>query len=62
MSKHSTLMDFIGGLLTDNIAIYVIAVQEIWSIPYPDLVKIPGFSFVFKTRFDGRGGGGLAST
>jgi hypothetical protein len=59
MSKHSALMDFINGLLRDNIAICIIAVQEIWSIPYPDLVKIPGFKFVFKTRSDGRGGGRL---
>jgi hypothetical protein len=57
LSKHAALSDFISGLLNENISIFVIAVQEIWSIPYPELIKITGYRFVCKTRGDGRGGG-----
>jgi Reverse transcriptase (RNA-dependent DNA polymerase) len=39
------------------VPIYIIAVQEIWSIQYAELVDIPGFRFIFKTRSQGRGGG-----
>ncbi len=31
--------------------------QEVWSVPYPDLVRIDGFTFISNTRKKGRGGG-----
>jgi hypothetical protein len=57
MSKHENLKNFILELLNKNVPIYVIAVQEIWSIQSVELVQIPGFRFVYKSRNDGRGGG-----
>jgi hypothetical protein len=57
MSKHEQLKNYILNLINSNVPIYVIAVQEIWSIQYADLVEIPGFRFIYKNRTQGRGGG-----
>jgi hypothetical protein len=45
------------NLINKNVKIAIIALQEIWSVQYPDLFNIPGFSFVYKLRSNGRGGG-----
>ena len=37
--------------------IKVIAIQETWNIPYPDLVNINGFKLFIKTRTVTRGSG-----
>ena len=57
MSKFSDLSDFILQSLNNNVNIKVIALQEIWSMPYPELVTIPNFQFVYKSRTSARGGG-----
>jgi hypothetical protein len=57
MSKFDQLKDFVLTLLKNNVKIVAIALQEIWSVPYPELVNIPGFKFVYKLRTSGRGGG-----
>jgi hypothetical protein len=57
MSKHEKLNNFILNLVSKNVPIYVIAVQEIWAIHVCELVDIPGFNFTYKARQDGRGGG-----
>jgi hypothetical protein len=57
MSKHEKLKEFALNLISRNVPLYVIAVQEIWSIHVKELVDIPGFNFMYKTRQDGRGGG-----
>jgi hypothetical protein len=59
MSKHELLKTFVTDLLTANVPLDVIALQEIWSLKYPELVNIPGFQqIVFSERADMRGGGG----
>jgi hypothetical protein len=57
MSKFDQLKEFVLNLSQKNVKIVAIALQEIWSVPYPDLVNIPGFKFVYKLRTSGRGGG-----
>jgi hypothetical protein len=43
--------------LNNNINIKVICLQEVWQVPFPDLIAIPGFTFVSKQRNNSRGGG-----
>jgi hypothetical protein len=57
MSKHEQLKNYVLSLSNANVPIYIIAVQEIWSIHYAELVDIPGFRFIFKNRSQGSGGG-----
>jgi hypothetical protein len=57
MSKFDNLKEFVLSLIHNNVKVAAIALQEIWSISYPDLVNIPGFKFVYKLRASGRGGG-----
>jgi hypothetical protein len=42
---------------SSGVNIIAIALQEIWSVPYPDLVQIPNYNFYYKTRKNSRGGG-----
>jgi exonuclease III len=57
-AKHDKLREFILMLEKDNVIIDVIALQEMWSIKYPNLVSLPGYQNVcFKNRQCGRGGG-----
>ena len=57
MSKFDELYSLITQLTTSNVNIKIIALQEIWNIPYPELVNIPNFKFVLKTRNLNKGGG-----
>ena len=57
MSKFDDLSDFIQQSLKNNVNIKVIALQEIWNIPYPELITIPNFHFVYKSRVNIKGGG-----
>jgi len=58
MSKFDSLKLFVTELKTANVPIDVIALQETWSVNYPDLVQLPGFqSIIFSGRALGRGGG-----
>ena len=50
MSKHQNLSSTINDLLKKQVKIKVIAIQETWNIPYPDLVNISGFKLYYKTR------------
>ncbi len=57
-SKYNALLDLITNLTNNNIRIDIIALQETWNIPYPDLLAIPGFHpLIFETRPRNRGGG-----
>ena len=44
-------------LVKNCVNVAIIAVQEIWNIQYPELVNIPGYEFVFKSREKAQGGG-----
>jgi hypothetical protein len=57
MSNFNHLISIITNLTTKNVNLAVVALQEIWSVPYPDLVQIPGFILILKTRTNSRGGG-----
>ena len=57
MSKHQNLSTTINEMLKKQALIKVIAIQETWNIPYPDLVNINGFKFFTKNRTNSRGGG-----
>ena len=57
MSKFSDLSDFIQQSLKNNVNIKVIALQEIWKVPYPELVTMPNFQCLYKSRTNARGGG-----
>jgi hypothetical protein len=58
LSKHQSLSEFITRLVQHNVPIIAIALQEIWQVQYPESVNIPGFTFIYKCRNSGRGGGG----
>ena len=57
MSKHQNLFLAINDMLKKQVKIKVIAVQETWNVPYPELVNINGFKLFIKTRTNNRGGG-----
>ena len=57
MSKHQNLSLAINDMLKKQVKIKVIAVQETWNVPYPELVNINGFKLFIKTRTNNRGGG-----
>jgi hypothetical protein len=58
MSKFDALKSFVHDLSTSCIPVNVIAIQETWSIFYPELVYLPGFQpIVFSGRTGMRGGG-----
>ena len=57
-SKFNELVAFISCLSSKQIYIDVIALQEIWAVPYPDSVSIPGYqNLVTNCRQNHRGGG-----
>ena len=57
MSKHQSLNDTIQSFLAKHVNVRIIAIQETWNIPYPELVNIKGFKLFLKTRSEQRGGG-----
>jgi hypothetical protein len=57
VSKYTKLREFVSNLLNNHINIKIICLQETWNVPFPDLVTIPGFSFIHKQRNNNRGGG-----
>ncbi len=60
MRKHESLKSLIHDLRIAKVPVDAIAIQETWSIPYPELVHIPGFqSILFSAREGMRGGGGV---
>jgi hypothetical protein len=56
MSKHYSLSSYINELLKMNVNVQVIAIQEVWDIPYPDLIKIKNFKLILNPRTKARGG------
>jgi hypothetical protein len=44
-------------MVSKGVNIIAIALQEIWQVPYPELVQLPNFNFFHKTRTESRGGG-----
>jgi hypothetical protein len=57
MSKHDQLKLLINDLCSNHVPIDVIALQETWSIGFPELVHLPGFQpIIFSERVGMRGG------
>jgi exonuclease III len=56
-AKYDNLKYLLGRLLSKNIHVDIIALQEVWNIKHCNLLKIPGFNLCFKNRSTGRGGG-----
>ena len=56
-ANHSALLNLVQNFQNANVPIDIIAVQEIWQIPHPEIFNIPNFSFIFKQRSIGKGGG-----
>jgi sarcosine oxidase/L-pipecolate oxidase len=44
-------------LANSNVHVDILALQETWRLPYPEIVKIPGYHFTHKQRSTNRGGG-----
>ena len=57
MSKFHELSNFISNLSKNGVKINVIALQEIWNIPYDDILNIPGYNLVYEARKSAQGGG-----
>ena len=47
-SKFNELVAFIACLSKKNIFIDVIALQEVWAVPYPESVSIPGYQNIHR--------------
>jgi hypothetical protein len=57
-SKIDSLRSFIIDLADKKVNVEIIAIQECWSIEYPDLVQISGYHpFISNQRVGMRGGG-----
>ena len=57
-SKLNELVTLLTSLSSKNIFIDVIALQEIWAVPYPEAVSIPGYhNIITNCRKIYRGGG-----
>jgi len=56
-ANHFSLNSLVENFLNANIPLDIIAVQEIWQLPHPEVISIPNFNFIFKQRLAGRGGG-----
>jgi hypothetical protein len=57
MSKFDALKSFVHDLSISCIPVNVIAIQETWSIFYPELVHLPGFQPIVFSGRTGMGGG-----
>jgi hypothetical protein len=57
MSKFNSLSEFLLNLTYKNLNIELLAIQETWALPHPELLTIPGFKLITKTRTSSRGGG-----
>ena len=56
--NFSRLKEWIYDLENNSVFFDIIALQEVWQIPYPDLFSLEGFQpLVFNCRSRGRGGG-----
>ncbi len=49
-SKYDNLRQIVLSFINNKINVPVIAVQEIWQLPHPETVNIPGYKFTFKQR------------
>ena len=57
-SNFDELQHFICDLESKNVPFDIISLQEVWSVPYPDMFILNNFqSLVFKSRINSRGGG-----
>ena len=56
-SKIESLTDLLAEFKSNNCEISILALQETWFIPHPELVNIPGYSFIHTHRKVNRGGG-----
>jgi hypothetical protein len=60
MSKHESLKSLVCDLRIARVPVDAIAIQETWSIPYPELVHIPGFqTILYRKSGNERGRGRL---
>jgi hypothetical protein len=57
-SKYEALKSFVRTLLSSEIPLDIIVLQETWELRFPNLLIIPGFQRIaYRTRDKGRGGG-----
>jgi len=56
-SKYTNLKNLLTNLLNEKLPIKILALQEIWQVPYLSDVKIPGFNFIQLSRKKSKGGG-----
>ena len=57
MSKFNKFSNFLANLSKHGVSINVIALQEIWNIPYNEIINIPGYNLVYEARKSAQGGG-----
>jgi hypothetical protein len=57
MSNYDQFLLFMNKMAAKGVNIIAIALQEIWKVPYPELVQLPNFNFFHKTRTESRGCG-----
>ena len=57
MSKFADFAELIQQCTSSNLNLNIIAIQEVWNVPCPELVNLPNYNFVAKTRKNLRGSG-----
>jgi len=56
-SKHLQLQQLLDELAQEQVPVHIVALQETWYVPYPELLNIKGYKFLNINRNSGRGGG-----
>jgi len=56
-SKFSQILSLFNDLTFHNCAPTVLALQETWNVPYPDLLNLPGYKLILSDRKTKNGGG-----
>ena len=56
-SKFNDLHTFLASLKQKKVKINLLSLQEVWKIPDPNLLQLPGYKFFYKARVNGSGGG-----
>ena len=55
-SKFNAIQHFFNETEKNNTPVAILALQETWSIPHPELLKIRNYSFIHAQRKGQRGG------
>lgn len=59
-AKFNDFKDYVNVLCENEVTFDIIAIQEAWQIKDENLLKLPNYNLIYKTRGKGKRGGGVA--